>query len=360
MTTTQQYDTMTRLERARELDERMRQIARRSTRNVIEAARSLAENATSGLFEELTYSSITAHSKAVFGYSPTKTRDLVRIIRKSPPKTRAAFDAGLLPWTAARELIKVATDENEEEWLGRAARLSVDELRLEVAVAMGKQPKGAITLRVTTEEQLDLEAFDSFMRPYGFTRRGAALAEAARRIMAGASSSFEAKSVAAIYDHCEGCGRTTREGVTGPVQVPSDAATRSVDPPERIDRRSGATTAVTAELGPRLVRTVKTADTVRCEVPRCWNRSWSQLHLQPDPSGGAQEPCVVSLCKAHFDQRRNEKLRIEVERTVVRFRRRDGTLLTEVPALASSPGAWSAAEPPQASSAPSSSSSDAA
>jgi hypothetical protein len=351
----------TRHDRALELDARMKAIAASSARGVVDSALHLTELAEARLFEQLVASSIVSYAKAVLGYSATKTRDLIRIVRKSPPLTRAAFEAGTLPWTKARELVRIADADNERALLDEAQKLSVRELRTKVLKTLGKEPRRTLSIEVTAEERLDLDAFHELMRSRGFTTRGASLAEAARRMMAGAVAGVEGKSVVARYDHCTSCGGTTRETLNGPVPVPTEVATTPPASFEVVDPRTPALTPVTGSgvlLGPRLVRLVKTRPAMRCQVPWCTNHRWAQLSLEGVGTSGATQERIVALCRTHVRQRQNELLRVEIAPTGVEFFRCDGTSIgipgREPFAASARPSATPAGEsaPPDAGGAP--------
>lgn len=340
------------MERAHTLDERMRGIATRNTTGEVEAAISLDVLDSTHLYGELTHTSITAYAHEVFHYSAEKTRILLKIVRESPAAIYAAFEAGTLPWSKAGELLKIATDDNVEFWLDRAAELGVTELRREVAEALGKEQKLVLTRRVTADEKAAIETLELFMRHQGFETRGAALAEAARRILSATGAGTQAPALVTVYDYCSSCAQTTREGPTGPVPVMPAALEQALRHADVADLR-GAEAKILRPIPPRVVKGIETRNKVRCQVPHCRLRVSVQLHHQGALKSAGRDPDqIVSLCKGHRDQRHTGKLKVEIDRDVVRFRRSDGKLVGQV-RTAESPSDASGVEPATQSASPS-------
>jgi hypothetical protein len=322
--------TPSRLERARTLDGRLRSIASRNAIGEVEAATALDTLDSSKLYDELCYASTVAYSYEVFHYGADKTRTLLKIVRSSSAALRASFETGSLPWTKARELLKVITDANAAEWLEKAAELNVTQLQRAVAKALGKEVPQVLTRRVTAEERVELENLEVHMREQGFETWGAAMAEAARRVMAGTCEGIEPAVVVTVFDHCANCGQTTREGLDGPVPVLPVALEQALCHAEVVDWRRGEVKLARA-IPSRILKVVKARDKGRCQVPRCRQRAWVQLHHEGGWKNTGHDPdVIVSLCRSHHGQRHTGKLLIEIDRPVVRFRRADKTLIGEV------------------------------
>src|SRR5690606_31419386 len=86
----------------------------------------LARMAEDKLFYELGYSSIKHYGERALDLTARQVRDLVNIGRRLPdlPVLADALKAGRLGWTKARELLRVATSENEADWVARAVEVT--------------------------------------------------------------------------------------------------------------------------------------------------------------------------------------------------------------------------------------------
>jgi hypothetical protein len=322
--------TPTRTERANHLDGRMRHIAHGNAIKEVEAAMALDVLDSTKLYDELCYSSTAAYAYEVFHYGGEKTRTLLKIVRKAPPAMLARFEAGTLHWTKARELLRVITEDNAEHWLKLADQLNVTMLQRAVDEALGKKSRQVLTRRVTPEERVDLEKLEVHMREQGFETWGAGMAEAARRVMAGSSEGTEPAALITVYDHCASCGRTTREGLAGPVPVVPAALEQALCHGEVMDLR-GDVPKLTRAIPSRIVRVVRARDRDRCQVPNCGERAWVQLHHEGGwKNTGHDADVIVSMCFRHHRQRHLGKMALEIDRPLVRFKRRDGTLIGEV------------------------------
>jgi hypothetical protein len=90
-----------------------------------------------GLYRKLGYSSINQYAKVELKFCKTRTGDFVQLARKLEklPAVRESVENGVLGYTKAREIVKVATPETEEGWVAAAQDCSRRELERKVAVA---------------------------------------------------------------------------------------------------------------------------------------------------------------------------------------------------------------------------------
>ena len=104
-----------------------------------------------GLHRERGFSSIGDYAMELVGIKPRKAQYLVFIASRleSLPRIRAAFDAGDLSLTKAREITGVANTETESEWLEKAYRLSNRELEREVRQHVGKEKGEFATVTIS-------------------------------------------------------------------------------------------------------------------------------------------------------------------------------------------------------------------
>ncbi len=92
------------------------------------------------LYLELGYTSIYAYAVEAHGFSKTRCAQFVRIAEslEELPVLRRSLAAGGVPWTRAREVVKVATPETDRAWVEEARRSSRRELERKVAAAQGR------------------------------------------------------------------------------------------------------------------------------------------------------------------------------------------------------------------------------
>ncbi len=92
------------------------------------------------LYLELGYTSIYAYSSERHGFSRSRCAQLLRVVGslEELPELRRSVAAGEMPWTKAREVVKVATRETEGVWVREAKRVGRRALERKVAVARGR------------------------------------------------------------------------------------------------------------------------------------------------------------------------------------------------------------------------------
>ncbi|MBC8367351.1 hypothetical protein H8E52_08075, partial [bacterium] len=78
------------------------------------------------LYRELGYANIHLYAEDALGFSRSKTYEFIRLAEALDelPKLKDQIESGKLPWTKAREVVKVATPETEKEWLTLAENKS--------------------------------------------------------------------------------------------------------------------------------------------------------------------------------------------------------------------------------------------
>src|SRR5690606_15137424 len=120
-------------------------------RNTARIAHALARAKRLELHKVYGYASLSALAWQRYGYGKSKTSELIAISEESKdlPQTRPLFNADVLEWTKAREIIKGATPANEHEWLARAPRSTAAELR---AARQGEPAQVRRSLSFTPEQ----------------------------------------------------------------------------------------------------------------------------------------------------------------------------------------------------------------
>ena len=107
----------------RDLDRKLRGIARRRAALDAEEAALLREAERIKIWHELGYVSIEDYLERVLGYGPKAAQDRLRVARALAdlPELTEALSRGELPFTALRELTRVAVPRTEREWRQEAA-----------------------------------------------------------------------------------------------------------------------------------------------------------------------------------------------------------------------------------------------
>ncbi len=102
------------------------------------------------------FSSIGDYAMELIGVKPQKAQYLVFIADRLEklPVIAAAFNAGELPWTKAREIVRVATLETEQEWLEKAKKLSNRDLEKAVRKHEGTGSGEFVTLTISMPVEL--------------------------------------------------------------------------------------------------------------------------------------------------------------------------------------------------------------
>ena len=101
------------------------------------------------LYREYGHASTEDYARERLGFQDRKTRSLLFMAHRMDelPLMKEEFKAGNIPWTKAREAVKVATKETEEEWLDKCRKLS--NRQLEDAVRQKLPPVKKKTLVFT-------------------------------------------------------------------------------------------------------------------------------------------------------------------------------------------------------------------
>jgi len=89
------------------------------------------------LYRDCGYASIHAYAEAVLGFSRNKTFQFIHLAEslEQLPRLRESLTRGELPWTKAREVVKVATEHTERQWIEEAQQLNSRALEARVKEA---------------------------------------------------------------------------------------------------------------------------------------------------------------------------------------------------------------------------------
>lgn len=304
--------------RARQVSDQLLAARRRQRQADHEVARLLVEMADDELFRALGYARLVEYTTQVLELTPRVTRDLLRLGRRLAdlPRLDAAMAAGDLDWTKARELLRVATPANEEDWIRRAREVPSRELeRLVAGSRLGEPPADEPAPEGPRRRLvLELEAADAelILRAIGKARAetdlrrdevddGALLAAIARRYLADAGPDADAPTEPAYQvhlTHCPGC----RDTIAADAEVSDTVGSEACCDAEVVEHRPGPRQGhLTRTIAPAVRRVVLRRFGGRCAVPGCGCTLWLHIHhLRHRTDGGGHDVAnLLPLCPGH-------------------------------------------------------------
>ena len=325
---------------ARSLDQRL-VVARRTQRGAEHQLAVLLAEMGLGGFRALGYASIHQYATVVLELPPRTARDLLRIGRalSGLPVLDRALASGQLDWTKAREIVRVAAADTEAGWVDRAQAVSARVLEHEVACADrgDAAPAGPaaperepIRRRVTFE--METSDVDVLRQALALLRNqsdlgpdeiedGALLAAMARKILqlevedpthvGQIESASGGEPYRIVLQNCPRCG--VMDAPDG--DVSDTIAAEACCDAEIIDMRPGPTQGhATRAIPPALRRRVFHRAGWKCEVPKCGNKLWLDVH-HTDPWATSHAHAFEKLmvtCDAHHRAIHEGGLAVEI------------------------------------------------
>ena len=287
------------------------------------------------LYRKLGYSSINQYAQIELKFSKTRTGDFVHLARKLEqlPQVRESVANGQVGYTKAREIVKVASPENEKGWVEVAKGSSRRELERQVAEAQGharrqakanpgqaslvpmekssNTPPAAVPVRLAvdmTPEQFAL--YESLLEklhkqgPVG--NRAEMLLEAMAELVESRENSAGEKAPRGalaggpsyqIHVHkCPDCGRASVQTSKGEMGVDKGfIETAQCDAKVDLPGKRN-----TATIPPATRRLVLTRDRHRCRTAGCGHTRFLEVHhVKPRARGGNNRPDnLITLCSA--------------------------------------------------------------
>jgi hypothetical protein len=302
-----------------DVDRELRSLARRQSGLDAELMRALREAERIRLWREVGCVSMMEYLERVFGYSPRVAQDRLRTARKLDelPELAAALDKHELPFSAVRELTRIATPATEATWRAAARGKSLREIEEMVSgLAEGdlptsrKKPELQIT-RVSYDRVLPAtRARERQLRQVLDSQRGdrldddaflAAVFELALGAVTGVSEQGvgdRAKYQVVSYV-CEACRAGSH--LAAGVQFPVDDAEveRAECDAERVSALSPGR--ATQDIPKKVRRFVEARDRKRCRIPGCRSSQCLELHhIVHREDGGSHEPeNLIVMCDGH-------------------------------------------------------------
>ncbi|MCB9573951.1 MAG: HNH endonuclease [Kofleriaceae bacterium] len=316
----------------RQLDRRLRGVARRRAALDAEEARGLVLAQQIELHRRFGYASLHEYLERTLGYGPRAARERLRVASALQvlPRTASALARGEQSYSAVRELTRVVREDTERAWLDAAAGKTVHEIETLVA---GRKPgdlpgdpvdpaevRRVLSLEVTAETyalwrdaRLALELERGEAVPDDELLRALCLG-----MLAGAGGE-NAKRGRAAYQialmQCPDCERVTQDGGGRAVEVPAKVTERARCDARvlgRVDGDGHGGARPTQTIPARVRAAVVARDHGRCRVPGCRASRWVEVHhVQPRAQGGPHTMAnLVSLCGGHHDAVHAGRLRI--------------------------------------------------
>ncbi len=283
------------------------------------AARLLRLVADESLHQALGYASIYDYAEQALDLSVRQARGLLQIggMLPSLPALDAAFAAGTISWTKARELIRVITPDTDAAWVAAATENTSRTLEAMVSKsqvgeaprALKDDPRGSARTRFVVE----MEASDAAMVRDALAilrtqaglhgvemDEGAALAAMAQRVVFDAEGDAApiAERYRVIVTSCPTCG----EAHAADAEISETVGAQAACDAEVVDLRPGPGHGhLTRTIPPAIRRAVLHRDGTRCAVEGCRCRLWLDVHhLRSRTSGGKHdEQNLVTLCPLH-------------------------------------------------------------
>ena len=302
---------------------------------------------TAGVHRHLGFATFAEYVERVLGYAPGVARERMRVADAlaALPKLRAAMTAGDLPFSAARELTRVATVDTEDRWLTAAANRTMREIedlvsgrrpgdlpddlpdpnaRLhEVRFLVTSATLGKYTAARRAEE-------DTCGHPLSDDEVMAALCEA--RLAGAGTDGGDRAAQRPLYQiaitRCTDCSRAWQDVAGKTIELSATELAQAACDAELLGRVDGdRPPRVTRTIPPKTRRAVLRRDRGRCSVPGCRNARYVDVHhLVLRAKGGTHAPTgLATLCSAHHKAAHDGRLKVDRDpRGRLRFAHADG------------------------------------
>ncbi len=287
-----------------------------------------------GLFRQLGYASIHQYAAAELGFSHSRLGDFLSICRRLEklPAVREELSAGRLGYTKAREVVKVADEHNEREWVEVARTRSRRELEQAVKQARhaakvidvkpllpaeSPGPKASPPVRVSLE--MSATQFARYEASWEKLRKSADLpadrVEALLAVLgsstADASPRGDAPPVQIHVHECPECGSKSVVTSRGERELTNAEAEQALCDCQIATDGAPNRSAIP----PATRRQVLARARHHCEFPGCNHSRFLEIHHRlPRSRGGKNDPSnLITLCSACHARVHRHDLNIEVE-----------------------------------------------
>ena len=299
------------------VDRALRALARRRATLDADEARWLREAEACRLWRHLGMVSAIDYMERVLGYGPRAAQDRLRVARAlgTLPELTAALATGELPFTAVRELTRVATPATEAAWRRAARGKTVGEIeQLVVDHRPGDNPDDPVDPEVrprVVRFELSPETFTALRQAHQLLNdeHGSHLSDddliaaLAASVLDGAPATEptgRAKHQIAVIV-CERCGQGWQEGAGAKLAISAAALERASCDAQHIGSIDGRVPErAHQDVPPSVVRLVWRRDGGRCRVPGCRSTRGLEIHhLVHRADGGNHEIMnLILACSA--------------------------------------------------------------
>jgi hypothetical protein len=292
----------------KEIDRALRKIATRRAALDAEEARWIREAMRAEIWLELGMVSMLEYLEARLGYGPRAAQDRIRVALAldALPLLTSSLERGELPFTAVRELTRVATAKTEHAWREAARDKNVHEIEeLVSGHAPGDLPSDP------PRADLRLRTLSFAVRPETFAKvrqvQQLLEEEAGMRFDDDQLLSALCDAVLAPNDRaphqvvtfvCASCTHAEQQAPGKRFAIGRAALARVECDAQRIDP---ITQRANSDIPPKTRRFVLDRDGHCCRVPGCRSTRYLHLHhLVPRSQGGNHDPeNLIALCGGH-------------------------------------------------------------
>jgi hypothetical protein len=294
----------------------------------------------------LGYGSFNEYIERLFGYSPRTTQEKLRVAEALEllPKTAEALAGGVLNWSVARELTRVAIAETEEEWLRTANGMTARQVE---ALVNGRSPgdlpatpSNPEVRRYVLRFEVRAETLATFREAVARLRKDcpvkmdddSALLLMARHLLGGPADSGRASYQIAMKV-CPRCDAGAQQACGEMIPVAPEVVDMTQCDAQHIGEvdehaHVGGGQRATQTIPPATRRKVMRRDHGRCVVPGCTHTQFVDVHhIRARADGGDHdEDYLIVTCSAHHRAAHDGRLIIEGSvSTGLVFRHADGS-----------------------------------
>jgi hypothetical protein len=299
-----------------------------------------------GVHVHLGFGSVSEYVERLFGHGARWTEEHLRVAEalETLPAVEQALRDGVITWSTARELTRVASRENEGEWLQVAKGRTAREVEQMVAGhRTGDSPEDPVIpalRRNVLRMEVSAETMATFREAMAKLRRDAgehldddaAMLLLARLALRGPADEGRASYQIAMTV-CRECGKGFQQGRGEELEVGPEVVEMA-----RCDAQDVGTLApedsthvgakrAHQSIQPAVRRKVLRRDGGRCVVPGCRHATFVDIHhvALRSEGGGHDEDNLIVLCGAHHRAQHRGQLIIEGSvSTGLTFRHADG------------------------------------
>jgi 5-methylcytosine-specific restriction endonuclease McrA len=322
-------------------DETLRTLAGRRAGLDVEEAKWLVIAQRERVHVELGLGSFREYVERVLGYAPHTAIERIRVAEElvKLPALRAALAEGRCSYSALREVTRVATPENEAQWLAAIGGKSARDIE---PMVRGRQKGDAPDAPRDPDLQphvLRLEVPPEVFAMFREARKvfeserderlddAAVFAELCRRGLRGGDTTAPTHQIALMV--CPECGAGSQDAAGRVVDVAPETVAIAECDAQRIGRVDGdVTQRLTTDIPAPTRRAVERRDRGRCTVPGCGASRFLEIHhiVHVEHGGGHALRNLTLLCGAHHRRHHAGKLQILGEAPRLTFRHADGSI----------------------------------